>query len=55
MCLYSMGPFYEKFGFSPMQDEALTPYLRRIKKSSRLLEFVMPKGEYLLFMHKGRA
>ncbi len=55
MCLSSMGPFYEKFGFAAAKDEDLSPYFRRIKNSSQLFAFVMPKGESLFVMHKGHS
>jgi amino-acid N-acetyltransferase len=53
MCLSSLAPFYEKFGFAIKADEALPAYFQRVKRSSRFIGFLMPAGEFLVVMHKG--
>lgn len=52
MCRSSVGPLYEKFGFRTLSDEELPPYFRRIKKLTKIAEFVMQDREFLLIMHR---
>jgi amino-acid N-acetyltransferase len=50
MCRSSLGAFYEKFNFRIIGEEEMPRYFRRIKQLSKIAEFMMPEGEYLLVM-----
>jgi len=52
MCRSPLGPFYEKFDFHPVPEEEMPPYFRRIKRLTKIAEFMMPDGEHLLVMRK---
>jgi N-acetylglutamate synthase-like GNAT family acetyltransferase len=52
MCRATLGPFYEKFGFRPLAEEDMPPYFRRIKRLTKVAEFLMHEGETLLVMHR---
>ena len=52
MCRAPLGPFYEKFGFRTLSEEEMPPYFHRIKRLTKLAEFVMQEGEILLIMHR---
>jgi amino-acid N-acetyltransferase len=51
MCRSSLGPFYEKFGFRAIEEDQMPTYFRRIKRFTKIAEFVMSDGEHLLVMH----
>ena len=53
MCLSSQVPLYEKFGFRAITEDEMPPYFRRIKRLTKIAEFVMSEGECLLVMCKG--
>lgn len=52
MCLSSLGPFYEKFGFHSLSEPEMPRYFRRIKKLLKFIPFIIPDGEFLLVMHR---
>lgn len=52
MCQSSLGPLYEKFGFSAIEEPQMPTYFRRISKLAGLLEHLRSRGESLLIMHK---
>jgi N-acetylglutamate synthase-like GNAT family acetyltransferase len=52
MCQSSLGPLYEKFGFTRLAEEEMPKYFRRISKLAGVLEAVRAKGELLLIMRR---
>lgn len=52
MCRSHLGPFYEKFGFRKLSEADMPPYFRRIKRLTKLAEFVRQEGEILLVMRR---
>jgi len=52
VCRSSLGPFYERFGFQTIQQEAMPPYFRRINRLARWVRRLEKKGESLLVMRR---
>jgi N-acetylglutamate synthase-like GNAT family acetyltransferase len=52
MCQSSLGPLYEKFGFTRLAEDEMPKYFRRISKLAGVLEAVRAKGELLLIMRR---
>ncbi len=52
MCRSSLGPFYERFGFLPVEGEDLPPYFKRMKRLARLIKSLEKNGEALLVMKR---
>jgi len=53
MCRSSLGPFYARFGFQPVEGEDLPPYFKRMKRLARLIKSLDKNGETLLVMKRG--
>ena len=51
-CRSRLGPFYEKFGFSPIPVSEMPLYFRRIKRLVMLLGVNRPSGDKLLVMRR---
>jgi N-acetylglutamate synthase-like GNAT family acetyltransferase len=51
MCRSELGPFYEKFGFRVLAEDAMPRYFRRIKRLTRLAEGLVG-NELLLVMER---
>jgi N-acetylglutamate synthase-like GNAT family acetyltransferase len=52
MCRSSLGSFYERFGFQPIDGNDLPPYFKKMKRLTRLLTSLDKNGETLLVMMK---
>ena len=52
MCRSELGPLYEKFGFSEIQESEMPRYFRRISKMASLLELLRREGSGLLVMKR---
>ncbi len=50
MCLSKLEAFYNQFGFSTVPDDALPTYFRRVKRLTKIVEFVMQEGDLILVM-----
>ena len=50
MCRSSLGPFYERFDFRPVEGEDMPPYFKRMKRLARLIKSLDKNGESLLVM-----
>ena len=52
MCQSPLGSMYQKFGFEPLEEKQLPRYFRRIKRLTRLVDFVQKEGGILLVMRR---
>ncbi len=52
MCQSSLGPLYEKFGFTTIGEDQMPKYFRRISKLAGVLDNLRSQGESLLIMHR---
>ncbi|GAB4579457.1 MAG: hypothetical protein Fur0022_21950 [Anaerolineales bacterium] len=52
MCLAGLRPLYEKFGFRVLAEDEMPPYIRRLKRLTKIAEVVMQQGEILLAMKR---
>jgi amino-acid N-acetyltransferase len=52
MCRSSLGPFYARFGFQPIEGIDLPPYFKRMKRLARLIKSMDKSGESLLVMKR---
>lgn len=52
MCRSSLGPMYEKFGFSGIGKEEMPTYFRRVSQLAGLAEVMRQDGETLLVMRR---
>lgn len=50
MCLSSLGPMYEKFGFQGISYEEMPRYFQRISKLAGLVTTLAHREEHLLVM-----
>ena len=44
MCQSSLGPLYEKFGFTPISEDQMPKYFRRISKLAGVLDNLRSQG-----------
>jgi N-acetylglutamate synthase-like GNAT family acetyltransferase len=49
-CVSTMGPFYQKFGFRPIDGAALPKYFRRLSKIAGLINALHLMNEKMLVM-----
>lgn len=52
MCRSTLGPFYEKFGFTGLSISEMPKYFRRISRVVGLLHALQDEGESLLVMRR---
>jgi amino-acid N-acetyltransferase len=52
MCRSSLGIFYERFGFQPVDGIDLPPYFKKMKRLARWLKSLDKNGETLLVMKR---
>jgi N-acetylglutamate synthase-like GNAT family acetyltransferase len=50
MCVSTMGPLYEKFGFRGLKAEEMPKYFRRVSKLAGFIEPLRKEGQALLVM-----
>lgn len=50
MCRSSLGAFYTRFGFQPLDAGQMPPYFRRVSSLAGLVRLLQQKGETLLVM-----
>jgi amino-acid N-acetyltransferase len=50
MCVSTMGPMYEKFGFRELDEEKMPKYFRRVSKLAGFIEPLRKEGQTLLVM-----
>ncbi|MDH3944061.1 MAG: GNAT family N-acetyltransferase [Anaerolineae bacterium] len=55
MCRSSLGPLYEKFGFSNIEADEMPKYFRRVSQLAGLADMLRKDGETLLVMQRGQA
>jgi N-acetylglutamate synthase-like GNAT family acetyltransferase len=51
-CRSSLGPFYQKFGFLPLEKKQLTGYFARIQRLGAIFKKLRRTGDGLLVMGK---
>lgn len=51
-CQSNLGPLYEKFGFSPIDEAEMPTYFRRVSKLAGVVSNLVKTGEHLLVMRK---
>jgi amino-acid N-acetyltransferase len=54
MCRSRLGPFYEKFGFHPIQAAEMPPYFRRISRLFNIFAKLGGERDGLLVMKRGQ-
>ena len=50
MCVSTMGPLYEKFGFRALERDEMPKYYRRVSKLAGFVEPLRKQGKKLLIM-----
>ena len=50
MCVSTMGPMYEKFGFRGLNEDEMPKYFRRVSKLAGFIEPLRKEGQTLLGM-----
>jgi N-acetylglutamate synthase-like GNAT family acetyltransferase len=50
MCVSTMGPMYEKFGFRGLEEDEMPKYFRRVSKLAGFIEPLQKEGHTLLVM-----
>lgn len=50
MCVSTMGPMYEKFGFRVLDRDEMPRYFQRVSKLAGFVELLRRQGEKLLIM-----
>jgi N-acetylglutamate synthase-like GNAT family acetyltransferase len=51
-CRASLGPFYQRFGFWPVQESEMPPYFQRIKRIFTHFQRITRQSEVLLVMRR---